>query len=180
MGRIFISHVEIDAELLQQIQQGLEAAGYSTWFFERDVLPGTSYLIQITEAIEQCDAVVLIVSPNTFGSDQVTKEIVGAFERRKPFFPILVDVTPPELKERQPEWRHALGGTPMITVGPEGLNPIIARIVDGLKAQGIQSRGGKAAPVIHGSVFTTPKTYTPKPIADKIIPAFRELRCRIH
>ncbi|HEY50148.1 MAG TPA: TIR domain-containing protein [Dehalococcoidia bacterium] len=52
MSRIFISHVERDAELLQQMQEGLEAAGYSTWFFERDVLPGTSYLIQITEAIE--------------------------------------------------------------------------------------------------------------------------------
>ncbi len=47
MGRIFISHVEKDAELLQQMQQGLEAAGYSTWFFERDMLPGTSHLIQI-------------------------------------------------------------------------------------------------------------------------------------
>jgi class 3 adenylate cyclase/tetratricopeptide (TPR) repeat protein len=169
MSRIFISHVERDAELLQQMQQGLEAAGYSTWFFERDVLPGTSYLIQITEAIEQCDAVVLIVSPNTFGSDQVTKEVVGAFEHRKPFFPVLVDVTPPELKQRQHEWRHALGGTAMITVGPEGLNPVITRIVEGLKAQGIQPEGGKVAPVVHGSVFTTPKTYTPKSIADKIM-----------
>ena len=81
MSSIFISHVERDAEILQQIVNGLEAAGYSTWFFERDVLPGTSYLIQITEAIEQCDATVLIVTPNTFGSDQVTEEVVGAFER---------------------------------------------------------------------------------------------------
>jgi hypothetical protein len=88
MNHIFISHVERDAAIMQQIADGLEAAGYSAWYFERDVLPGTSYLIQITQAIEQCDAIVLIVSANALGFDQVTKEIVGAFERRKPFFPV--------------------------------------------------------------------------------------------
>jgi hypothetical protein len=81
MSHISISHVERDVALWQQITDDLESAGYSTWYFERDVLPGTSYLIQITEAIEQCYATVLIVAPNTFGSDQATEEMVGAFER---------------------------------------------------------------------------------------------------
>ena len=74
MGHIFISHVERDAAIMQQIANGLEAAGYTTWYFERDVVPGTSYLIQITEAIEQCRALVLVISPNALASDQVTKE----------------------------------------------------------------------------------------------------------
>jgi class 3 adenylate cyclase len=123
---------------MQQIAQGLEASGYATWYFERDVLAGTSYLIQITHAIEHCDAMVLIASPYACVSDQVTKEVVGAFERGRPFFPVLVDMTPPELKACQPEWRHALGGTAMIKVGPEGLPPAITRIIDGLKAKGVQ------------------------------------------
>ena len=69
MSHIFISHVERDAAIMQQIADGLEAAGYSAWYFERDVLPGTSYLIQITQAIEQCDALVMVISPNALGSD---------------------------------------------------------------------------------------------------------------
>jgi len=48
MGNIFISHVISDEPLMREIGQGLEESGYTTWYFERDVLPGTSYLIQIT------------------------------------------------------------------------------------------------------------------------------------
>ncbi|MDT8272044.1 MAG: adenylate/guanylate cyclase domain-containing protein [Desulfomonilia bacterium] len=141
MGHIFLSHVERDLAIMEQIARGLEAAGFSTWYFERDVFAGTSYLIQITHALESSDAIVLIASPNACSSDQVTREVVGAFERGKPFFPVLVNMTPPELKACQPEWRHALGGTAMITVGSEGLTPAISRIIEGLKAKGVQPGG---------------------------------------
>ena len=138
MSRIFLSHIGKDLPVMQEISQGLESSGYRTWYFERDVVAGTSYLIQITHALEYCDAVVLIASPDACCSDQVTKEVVGAFERGKLFFPVLINMTPPELKACQPEWRHALGGTAMIVVGPEGLSPAIARIKEGLKAKGVQ------------------------------------------
>ena len=137
MSCIFLSHIEKDLPVMLEIAQELEAAGYRTRYFERDVLAGTSYLIQITNALENCDAIVLIASPNACISDQVTKEVVGGFERGKRFFPVLINMKPPELKECQPEWRHALGGTAMIVVEPEGLSPAIGRIIDGLKAKGV-------------------------------------------
>jgi TIR domain len=87
VGTVFISHSEKDLGLVDEIIRGLEKAGYRTWYFERDVLPGTSYLVQIHDAVDQCDAVVLVVSTNSISSDQTTKEVVGAFERRKPFLP---------------------------------------------------------------------------------------------
>jgi hypothetical protein len=52
MGPIFISHSEKDLALVNEMARGLEAAGYSTWYFERDVVPGTSYLVRIAQAIE--------------------------------------------------------------------------------------------------------------------------------
>ncbi len=137
MGTIFVSHSEKDLGTVSEIIRGLEQAGYHTWYFERDVLPGTSYLVQIHDAVDQCDAVVLVVSSNSICSDQTTKEVVGAFERRKPFFPILLDMTPPELKQQQPEWRHALGGTAMIMVGPKGTADCVSQVVEGLKARGL-------------------------------------------
>jgi len=158
VGHIYLSHVEKDLAIMEQIAQGLENAGYKTWYFERDVHAGTSYLIQITHALESSDAIVLIASPNACSSDQVTKEVVGAFERGKPFFPVLVNMTPPELKACQPEWRHALGGTAMITMGPEGLPPAISRIIDGLKAKGLQPEGAVTTHVhpIPGKAPATP------------------------
>ncbi len=39
VGDIFISHVEEDQAIAVELAQGLEANGYSTWYFERDGLP---------------------------------------------------------------------------------------------------------------------------------------------
>jgi class 3 adenylate cyclase/tetratricopeptide (TPR) repeat protein len=167
VSQIFLSHVEKDITIMQQIAQGLEAAGYSTWYFERDVLAGTSYLIQITNAIENCDALVLIVSPNALDSDQVTKEVVGAFERCKPFFPVLINITPPGLKMSQPEWRHALGGTAMIVVGQGEIPAAIQRILDGLNAKGIMPGGVKPPPM--ASVRLTPSIPAPQNIVERVL-----------
>jgi class 3 adenylate cyclase/tetratricopeptide (TPR) repeat protein len=153
VGHIFLSHVEKDLAIMEQIAQGIETAGYKTWYFERDVFAGTSYLIQITNAIESCDAIVLIASPRACSSDQVTKEVVGAFERGKPFFPVLINMTPPELKECQPEWRHALGGTAMIMVKQENLSTAVEKILNGLKIKGINP-DGTISPKSHTSPHT--------------------------
>lgn len=167
MSHIFLSHVEKDLAIMEQIAHGLEAVGYKTWYFERDVFAGTSYLIQITNALESCDAIVLIASPHACSSDQVTKEVVGAFERGKPFFPVLINMTPPELKECQPEWRHALGGTAMIIIGEEGIPGAITRILHGLKAKGILPEGGKAAS--EGSTLSAPMPSPPKHVIEKVL-----------
>ena len=168
MSTIFVSHSEKDLGTVNEIIRGLEQAGYGTWYFERDVLPGSSYLVQITTAVAECDAIILVISSNSVGSDQVSKEVVGAFERRKPFFPILLDMTPPQLKESQLEWRHALGGTAMICVATEGLPACISRIIDGLKAQDIQPEKGVAT---QRRTPPIPASYTPKHLADKILAA---------
>jgi len=39
MNEIFISHAEEDEAVASELAQGLEAAGYTTWYFERDGLP---------------------------------------------------------------------------------------------------------------------------------------------
>jgi class 3 adenylate cyclase/tetratricopeptide (TPR) repeat protein len=171
MGRIFISHSERDLPVAAEIVRGLEGAGYPTWYFERDIVPGTSYITQIALAIEQSQAVVLVVSSNALDSDQVSKEVVGAFERRKPFFPVLVDMTPPQLKERQPEWRHALGSTTMICLSTEGIPSCTARIIEGLKVMGIQPEAAGIGLGVRRRPAPTPAKYTPKHLADKILAA---------
>ena len=53
MSDIFISYVEEDSSVATQVGDGLQAAGYSTWLYERDSLPGPAYLLQMGEAIDQ-------------------------------------------------------------------------------------------------------------------------------
>ena len=159
MSAIFISYVAEDAAIVREIAIGLKSAGYATWFYENDVVSGISYVKQISQALDQCQAFLLVASPRSVGSTQVTKEVMGAFERGKPFFPVLVELRPSKLKQLQPEWRFAIGVTSMVIMGEEGVPGCFTCIVNGLKALGIEPE----RPVSVSS------SYTPTHIADKIL-----------
>ncbi len=144
MRHVFISYVQEDDPIALEIAAGLESAGYSTWYYKRDCVPGPSYLVQTGQAIEESFAVVLVISPNSLGSHQVTKEVVRAHEANKPFIPVLRDIEFPEFQQRQPEWREALGSATSIRIPAGGVSEAIPRIVGGLKSLGLQPAGGPA------------------------------------
>ena len=137
MSYIFIAHVEEDAEIALGIALSLEEAGYRTWSYELDSIPGTSYIVRTGEAVEQSQAVVVVISPNSIGSSQVTKEVVRAHESAKHFIPILSGITHAEFQNRQPEWREAIGSATSIRITKEGVAAIIPLIIDGIKSLGI-------------------------------------------
>jgi hypothetical protein len=135
---IFISHTEEDADVAFAVAHGIELAGYSTWYYERDGVPGPAYLAQVGEAIERARAVVLVISPDSLGSSQVTNEVVRAYESGRPFLPVLRNITHAEFQQRQPVWRQALGASTSISIPPEGVPGIVERVIAGLRALGIQ------------------------------------------
>lgn len=141
MADIFISHVEEDAQIALEIVRGLEAAGYTVWYYERDSVPGLSYLVQTGQAIEQSRAVLLIITVHSLGSNQVSSEVVRAHEVGKPFIPVLSQVSHSQFQTRQPLWRQAIGSASSIAIPPEGVAAIIPRIVGGLSALGIEGKG---------------------------------------
>jgi hypothetical protein len=134
MSHVFIAHVEQDADVALQIALALEEAGYRTWCYEVDSIPGTSYIVRTGEAVEQSLAVVIVISPNSLGSAQVTKEVVRAHESAKHFIPILRDITHAEFQKRQPEWREAIGSATSIRIPGEGVATIVPLVIDGLRA----------------------------------------------
>ena len=137
MSDVFIAHVEEDAEIALEVALGLEEAGYTTWTYEADSMPGPSYLLQTGQAVEQTKAVVVIISPHSISSNQVTKEIVRAHESGSQFVPILRDITHIEFQTRQPEWREAIGAATSIGVPEEGIAIILPNIIGGLKSLGV-------------------------------------------
>ena len=142
MSYIFISYVEEDSIVAAKIAAGIEASGYTVWYYERNSLPGLSYLLQVSDAIGSASAVLVIISPDSLSSSQVTNEIIGAFESNKPFIPVLVGIKHIEFQTRQPIWRQALGAATSIYFDINDYDNIMSRIVDGIKALSISATKG--------------------------------------
>jgi hypothetical protein len=143
---VFISHVEEDQALALEIARGLEAVGFSTWYYERDSEPGMSYLLQVHAAIEQCGAVVVLISPDSVRSYQMTKEVVRAHETGKAFIPVRYNIAHAEFQRRQPEWNIAIGAAASIPIPPDGVAAIIPRIARGLQQLDPSGSGSASRP----------------------------------
>jgi len=138
VSHIFISHVEEDADIALGIALGLEEVGFRSWIYEIDSIIGTSYIVRTGEAVAESDAVVVIISPDSLSSNQVTKEVVRAHESGKKFLPILRGISHVEFQQRQPEWREAIGSATSINLPKEGVNYLIPKVIEGAKALGIK------------------------------------------
>ena len=137
MSFIFISHVEEDADVALEIALALEEAGYRTWCYEIDSIPGPSYILRTGEAVAQSEAIVVVISPHSLSSNQITKEIVRAHESNKHFIPILRNITHVEFQNRQPEWREAIGSATSARIPKTGVETIVPAILDGVRALGL-------------------------------------------
>jgi hypothetical protein len=146
MAQVFISYVEEDSQTAVEIAHGLEAAGYSTWYYERENAPGPSYLEEIYNAILKAQALLVLVSPRSLESHQITVEVEQAHECAKPFLPVLFDLDHDELIH-QPRWKMAFGTTKSIELPSEGISAILPDIVLGLQKLGIVPGAGQSETV---------------------------------
>jgi hypothetical protein len=72
---VFISHSTRDKPVSDAVCAALESAGIRCWVAPRDVQPGRSFAGEITRAIQQSKAMVLIFSANSNNSSQVLREV---------------------------------------------------------------------------------------------------------
>ena len=131
-GQVFISYVEEDASIAEAVAQTLEESRIGVWHYQRDSLPGLSYLVQIGRAIDSCEAIVLIASNLSLGSHQVTKEVVRGHDSAKPFVPVLVDITHREF-QAQPEWREAVGAASSLSLPRGRPSNTLQRLAEGVR-----------------------------------------------
>lgn len=137
MSKIFISYAEEDEPVVKQVAAGLEAAGYSTFVYGSNPLPGVSYFIRTRKELDACQAVIVLISPCSLPSRQVTLEIIHAAEACKHFMPLLFGVTYAEFQGQQPEWHQAMGAAVAIPVPRDGPAAIVPLIIQGLMAMKI-------------------------------------------
>jgi hypothetical protein len=133
-----MSHVAEDAATVQELAVGLEQAGYTVWFSERDSLPYPPYVTQILEAVEQSVVVIVLVSSATLSSWQVDREIYQAFKTGTAVIPVLIGITHEQLRNRHRDWVVMFGAAPPLSIPPDGVSAFIPRLVQGLKHMGVE------------------------------------------
>lgn len=173
--KIFISYVEEDGAVAHEIAAGLESQGYSSWYYERDCPAGADYFEETFKAISDCEAMIVLISPRSLPSDQVTREIVRAVESSKATLPLLLEISHDDFTRRRPGWKQAMAAANATRIPPDRIPTIIPALVAGLSAKGIQAETNghtsppaappKQATGTHGTARTTSA-----PPADVITP----------
>src|SRR5262249_5186685 len=138
-------YVEADAPVVDEIAEGLAKAGYTSWHYTRDSLPGIPYVTQVLNAIADAKAVVIVLSRHALASIQVEKEIVQAHESAKSFVPLLLGIKHSEFRAHKRDWAMMLGAATSVEVPADGVVAIIPRIVQGLQAMGVGPGASAAA-----------------------------------
>jgi hypothetical protein len=109
---IFISHSTGNRPVANAVCAALEGAGIRCWIAPRDVMPGRSYSGEITRAIQQSRAFVLIFSEHSNNSEQVLREVQLAANSRLHIVQFRIDaVTPSDDLEYYlsgPHWLDAV------------------------------------------------------------------------
>jgi hypothetical protein len=138
--KVFISYVQEDGAVAYEIAAGLESQGYSSWYYERDCPAGADYFEETHKAISDCEAMVIVISPRSLPSDQITREIVRAVESSKATFPLLLEITHDDYAHRRPGWHQAMAAANATRIPPERVATVVPSLVAGLGAKGIQAR----------------------------------------
>ena len=137
MSDIFVSYVAEDALVAKAIADALEEEGYTAWYFTRDQVAGTDYLEVVFREINRSKALILIISPESVKSFQVSNEVANAYESGRILLPVLLNFTWEDVKKVKPGWKQALGTIVAVTMDPQRPSDIVRQLVAGLKARGL-------------------------------------------
>ena len=75
MTQVFTSYSRRDTEVVDTIVGKMSQAGITVWIDREAIKAGNTWRVQIVQAIDTCNAFVLMLSPNSAASDNVRKEI---------------------------------------------------------------------------------------------------------
>lgn len=92
--KVFVSYRRADSAAADAVLARLEAEGYGVWLDRSDIEGGKRWRIAIEQALQDCDAVVFMISQAALQSDEVYKELVRALELGKPIVPLRLDEAP--------------------------------------------------------------------------------------
>ena len=87
---VFISYAAKDRTRVLDLVERLRAAGVSLWIDQMGIEGATMWSQEIVAAIRNCKVLILAISENSAGSENVVKEVALASEGRKRILPVYI------------------------------------------------------------------------------------------
>lgn len=146
MADIFISYSRRDSEQALSLAERLRASGASVWIDTAALTAAETWSAEIVGAINTCKTFIILLSPDSVASHNVTKELALASEKRKTILPIVIAEC--KLNEAM---EYALAGLQQVSItDEEALERAFAKfgITGSGFSQTVKRRSGKKRSLI--------------------------------
>ena len=90
-AEVFISYAAKDRTRVLDLVDRLRTAGVSVWIDQMGIEGATMWSQEIVAAIRSCKVLILAISENSAGSENVVKEVALASEGRKRILPVYIE-----------------------------------------------------------------------------------------
>ena len=100
--KVFISYSQRDVAIARRIAAALRGEGLEVWLPESEILPGDNWAERVSEALNECDAMVAVLTSDTLEGSNVQFDMSYALSHmsyRRRLFPVLVgpaETMPPD------------------------------------------------------------------------------------
>ncbi|MEM7316960.1 MAG: protein kinase, partial [Planctomycetota bacterium] len=128
-----VVHVSLTAGeslIARRMARELAKAGYPTWYYQQDAIPGLPLPRQVEGSLQSTEATVLLISRESLRSTAFADEVMTAHRLGRPCLPVLVGITLEEFASHQPIWRPALGAAAIIELSQVNPNETFERIIE--------------------------------------------------
>ena len=89
-SKVFISYSRTDTRVTSALARDLQQAGVDVWMDREDISVGERWSTAIQHALDESDAMVLVLSPDSMESDNVEDEFTFFLDNKKPIVPVMV------------------------------------------------------------------------------------------
>lgn len=124
---VFVSYTTADKEIAYQIVEFLEKNNIQCFVAPRDIDPGTPYASNLTRAISETNASILVASKAINASNHVLNELDIMVAQNKMILPYFI-----EDFEMNDDYRYYLGRTQRIIAYPNAVESYYPKIIDAI------------------------------------------------
>jgi hypothetical protein len=130
MSQLFISYSRQDRDFVDGLIRDIEEAGFDLWMDRADIRGGAQWRAAITQAIRDCAAFLVVLSPNSVDSKNVGRELELAADNHRPVMPIIYEEC-----EIPANFEYHFAGVQLIDFSANNPNAL-DQLIDGLKSLG--------------------------------------------
>ena len=76
--RVFLSHSQADSPWAASVSEALEAKGLQVWDPDRDLFPGDNWAAETARALEEAEAMVVLLTPEGVEASNVRRDMLYA------------------------------------------------------------------------------------------------------